>query len=113
MSSFDMISVQSIAEDSFLDAEAPRELTLPDPMKDSDFKTHLTFILACYYDLQTSLADRSHREDTIIKAEILGEAIRAVSWTADSLKYFLAHHKQDVPHVLEAIQLVGLILQGH
>jgi hypothetical protein len=81
------------------------------PTEDGDLQTRITSILTCYYELQGLLASCGRHEDAIIKAETLGEAIRAVLWRAHSLKDIIAMHKQDVPHLLEAMQMVWELSQ--
>jgi hypothetical protein len=95
MTSLDPLSLEDITENSCT------------TMENSDFKAHLASILTCSYELQDLLTSCSPREDAVTKAETLGEAIRAVTWTTAPLNQLLTAHKQDVPHVLEAIQIVG------
>jgi hypothetical protein len=105
MSAFATLSLDDATEErSFNATTSPA----PSPMDENDFKVHLALILTCSYELQDLLESRSCRENATIRAESLGEAIRAVSWTADAFKYLLTIHKQDVPLVLEAIQMVRL-----
>jgi hypothetical protein len=81
-------------------------------MENDDFKTQLASIFSCYSELQDLVAGHCHHEDVTSKAEALGEDIRSVPWTGSSLEYLLALFKQDVPHILEAIQMVRHLSLG-
>jgi hypothetical protein len=102
VTSLDSPSLSKFAEE-FASSTAMEEV--------GDSKAHIAAILTCYYELQDFLASHSGDEDVTMKAETLGEAIHTVPWTVDFFQDLFALHKQDIPHVLEAIQMVRQLSQ--
>jgi hypothetical protein len=110
MSAFDIINLNAImiAGERFSNAQVPIELASLGPMQDGDFKARLASIFTCYHELRSLLASRGHCEYVAVSAETLGEAIRAVPWTADSFEHLLGLRTKDIQDILEAIQMVRL-----